>query len=95
MGLMEPIESWVRSTWRRSPELRLIVGVLWALVIVGATVAGALWLLCFLPIAFYFNLYRGPNTVPLAAMVFLGVTLADLLRGKRLIPGHVDHAHLV
>ena len=33
--------------------------------------AGALWLLCFLPIAFYFNLYRGPNTVPLAAMLTL------------------------
>jgi alpha-1,2-mannosyltransferase len=38
--------------------------------------AGALWLLCFLPIAFYFNLYRGPNTVPLAAMLTLCVLAA-------------------
>lgn len=53
-----------------------------------------LWLLCFLPVAFYLNLYRGPNTVPLAAMVFLGVTAADRLRGKRLAPVNVDRAHL-
>ena len=56
--------------------------------------AGLLWLLCFLPVAFYLNLYRGPNTVPLAAMIFLGVTVADRLRGKRLGPVNVDRAHL-
>jgi hypothetical protein len=55
---------------------------------------GLLWLLCALPVAFYFNLYRGPNTVPLAAMVFLGVTVADRLRGKRLVPVNVDRAQL-
>jgi hypothetical protein len=57
--------------------------------------AGLLWLLCFLPVAFYLNLYRGPNTVPLAAMVFLGVTAADRLRGKRLVSANVDRAHLI
>ena len=56
--------------------------------------AGLLWVSCFLPVAFYFNLYRGPNTVPLAAIVFLGVTVADRLRGKRIFTTNVDHAHL-
>ncbi|GAA4744844.1 glycosyltransferase family 87 protein [Sphingomonas daechungensis] len=62
-----------------------------------ARLVGLLWLLCFLPIAFYFNLYRGPNTVPLAALLFLGVCVADRLRGGRkgLVAADVDHAHLV
>lgn len=42
---------------------------------------GLLWLLCFLPIAFYFNLYRGPNTVPVAAVL----TLASLVWRKRAV----------
>ena len=54
--------------------------------------AGALWLLCFLPIAFYFNLYRGPNTVPLAAMLTLCVLAAA--RWKRR-GANVDDADLV
>ena len=54
--------------------------------------AGALWLLCFLPIAFYFNLYRGPNTVPLAAMLVLCVLAAA--RWKRR-GANVDDADLV
>jgi hypothetical protein len=57
--------------------------------------AGLLWLLCFLPVAFYLNLYRGPNTVPLAAIVFLGVSVADRLRGKRLVSANMDRAHLI
>jgi hypothetical protein len=57
--------------------------------------AALLWLLCFLPVAFYLNLYRGPNTVPLAAMVFLGITAADRLREKRLVTVNVDRAHLI
>lgn len=56
--------------------------------------AGLLWLSCFLPVAFHFNLYRGPNTVPLAAIAFLGVTVADRLRGKGIFTTNVDHAHL-
>jgi len=31
----------------------------------------AMWLLCFLPIANFFDLYPGPNTIPLAAMLCL------------------------
>jgi hypothetical protein len=57
--------------------------------------AGLLWLLSSLPVAFYLNLYRGPNTVPLAAMVFLGITAADRLREKRLVTVNVDRAHLI
>ena len=57
--------------------------------------AGALWLLCLLPIAAYFHLYRGPNTVPLAAILFLGVVAAGRLRRRALVPANVDHAHLV
>ena len=54
--------------------------------------AGVLWLLCFLPIAFYFNLYRGPNTVPVAAMLTLGVLAAA--RWKRR-GSNVDDTDLV
>lgn len=57
--------------------------------------AGLLWLLCFLPVAFYLNLYRGPNTVPLAAIVFLGVSVADRLRGKRLVSANMDRANFI
>jgi hypothetical protein len=56
--------------------------------------AGLLWLLCFLPIAHYFNMYRGPNTVCLAAIL----TLCLLVAGRRLLPAapaHMDHAHAV
>jgi len=55
--------------------------------------AAALWLLCFLPIAFYFNLYRGPNTVPLAAILTLAVFCWK--RRRRAPAADVDHAHLV
>jgi hypothetical protein len=57
--------------------------------------AGLLWLLCFLPISFYFHIYRGPNTVSLAAIL----TLFVLAAGRRKLPDlrapHVDHAHAV
>jgi hypothetical protein len=57
--------------------------------------AGLLWLLCFLPISFYFHMYRGPNTVPLAAIL----SLCALAAGRRLLPvaapAHVDHPDLV
>ena len=57
--------------------------------------AGFLWLLCFLPIAHYFNMYRGPNTICVAAIVSLCV----LASGRRLLPAaapaHMDHAHAV
>ena len=56
---------------------------------------GALWLLCFLPIAHYLNLYRGPNTVPLAAMLTLGVIGARAWRNRRTAAANVDHPHLV
>jgi len=58
--------------------------------------AGLLWLLCFLPIAHYFNMYRGPNTVCLAAIISLCVLTA----GRRFLPGSIatanmDHAHAI
>lgn len=58
--------------------------------------AGLLWLLCFLPIAHYFNMYRGPNTICLAAII----SLCILSAGRRLLtvvgdPAHMDHAHAV
>ena len=56
---------------------------------------GALWLLCFLPIAHYLNLYRGPNTVPLAAMLTLGVIGARAWSSSRTAAANVDHPHLV
>lgn len=56
---------------------------------------GAIWLLCFLPIAHYLNLYRGPNTIPLAAILTLGVIGAGAWRAREAPPANVDHAHLV
>ncbi len=56
--------------------------------------AGAIWLLCFLPIAHYLNLYRGPNTVPLAAMITLGIIGVRAWSSGRTAP-NVNHAHLV
>jgi hypothetical protein len=58
--------------------------------------AGLLWLLCFLPIAHYFNMYRGPNTICLAAIISLCVLTA----GRRFLPGSIatanmDHAHAI
>jgi hypothetical protein len=57
--------------------------------------AGFLWLLCFLPISFYFHMYRGPNTVCLAAIL----TLFVLVAGRRNLPAvrasNMDHAHAV
>ena len=57
--------------------------------------AGLLWLLCFLPISFYFHMYRGPNTVCLAAIL----SLCAFVAGRRLTPSaapaHMDHAHAV
>ena len=57
--------------------------------------AGFLWLLCFLPISFYFYIYRGPNTVPLAAILALCMFVA----GRRSLPAaasaHMNHAHAV
>ncbi|HET6942710.1 MAG TPA: glycosyltransferase family 87 protein [Sphingomicrobium sp.] len=49
--------------------------------------AGALWLLCLLPIAFHFNLYRGPNTIPIAAIL----TLAILARARASISKQSVH----
>ena len=56
---------------------------------------GALWLLCFLPIAHYLNLYRGPNTVPLAAILTLGVIGARMWSSRSAAAANVDHPHLV
>ena len=57
--------------------------------------AGLLWLFCFLPISFYFHIYRGPNTVCLAAIL----TLLILAAGRRNLPAvrapNMDHAHAV
>jgi Glycosyltransferase family 87 len=44
--------------------------------------AALLWLLCFLPVSFYFNLYRGPNTVPIAALVVLCVVVFGRTRQR-------------
>ena len=57
--------------------------------------AGLLWLLCFLPISFYFHMYRGPNTVPLAAILSLCVLVAGRRYRCRRAPAHMDHAHAV
>ena len=56
---------------------------------------GAIWLLCFLPLAHYLNLYRGPNTIPLAAILTLGVIGARAWGARNTVPANVDHAHLV
>ena len=55
----------------------------------------AIWLLCFLPIAHYLNLYRGPNTVPLAAILTLGIIGARAWSARGSTPPNMDHAHLV
>jgi hypothetical protein len=57
--------------------------------------AGLLWLLCFLPISFYFHMYRGPNTVPLAAILSLCVFVAGRRRLNATASPHMDHAHAV
>jgi len=49
--------------------------------------AGVAWLLCFLPVARYLNMYRGPNTVPLAAILTLCVFAAARWKVGR---AHVD-----
>jgi alpha-1,2-mannosyltransferase len=49
------------------------------------------WFLCVLPIAFYFNLYRGPNTVPLAAIF----VLCAIVWERRRRAAHVNDANLV
>jgi hypothetical protein len=54
--------------------------------------AGIAWLLCFLPVAHYLGLYRGPNTVPIAAILTLCVLAAA--RWKRR-GSNVDDADLV
>lgn len=53
---------------------------------------GTAWLLCFLPVAHYFGLYRGPNTVPLAAILVLGVIAAARWKVRR---ADVDDPDLV
>ena len=57
--------------------------------------AGLLWLLCFLPISFYFHMYRGPNTVCLAAILTLLVLAAGRRRLRALGAPNMDHAHAV
>jgi hypothetical protein len=52
-----------------------------------------LWILSLLPITFYFDLYRGPNTIPLAAILAL-LLLVRERRGRSASP-NVDHAHAV
>lgn len=45
---------------------------------------GILWLLCLLPVVFYFGIYSGPNTIPLAVILSLVLLVAErgsLLRG--------------
>jgi hypothetical protein len=53
------------------------------------------WSLCFFPIAYFFHLYRGPNTVPLAALLFLCATVWGRLRRHRPFKANMNHAHLV
>jgi hypothetical protein len=36
-----------------------------------------IWCLCLLPVAGYFSLYRGPNTIPIAAMISLWALYSD------------------
>ena len=57
--------------------------------------AGVLWLACFLPISLYFHMYRGPNTVPLAAILSLWVLAAGRRQLRAAAPAHMDHAHAV
>jgi hypothetical protein len=52
-----------------------------------------LWVLSLLPITHYFDLYRGPNTLPLAAILALVLLVGD--RRARSVPLDVDHAHAV
>lgn len=39
-----------------------------------------IWILCLLPVAGYFDLYRGPNTIPIAAMISLWALYSDQKR---------------
>jgi hypothetical protein len=55
--------------------------------------AVALWVLSLLPIIFYFDLYRGPNTIPLAAILALLLFVRE--RRGSAAPLDVDHAHAV
>ena len=52
-----------------------------------------LWVLSLLPITHYFDLYRGPNTLPLAAILAASLLVGD--RRRRTISPKVDHAHAV
>jgi hypothetical protein len=44
------------------------------------------WFLCFLPIAYYFGFYSGPNTIPLAAVLCMWAVQASPCPARRLIP---------
>ena len=57
--------------------------------------AGLLWLLCFLPISLYFHMYRGPNTVCLAAILSLCVLTAGRRQLLSFRAPHMDNAHAV
>lgn len=48
------------------------------------------WVLCLLPVASYFNFYRGPNTIPIAAMISLWVLYSDQMRN----PARTDGSEL-
>jgi alpha-1,2-mannosyltransferase len=55
--------------------------------------AVGLWVLSLLPITFYFNLYRGPSTVPLAAILALFLLVGERRASNASL--NVDHAHAV
>ena len=53
----------------------------------------AIWVLSLLPITHYFDLYRGPNTLSLAAILALVLLAGE--RRARSVSLDVDHAHAV
>ena len=52
-----------------------------------------IWVLSLLPITHYFDLYRGPNTLPLAAILALFLLAGE--RRARSVSLDVDHAHAI
>ena len=54
-----------------------------------------LWFVCLLPVTHYFNLYRGPNPIPLVAILMLGLLVAERRNLVRAVAADMDHAHAV
>ena len=54
-----------------------------------------LWFVCLLPVTHYFNLYRGPNPIPLVAILMLGLLVAERGNPVRAVAADMDHAHAV